>query len=278
MSASSRCISSIRGGRCSLRLRFKCLLADSKVPRQVSSPAMDRFLTYYYVPGNETLFEGIRRLDPGHYLTVQDGQVDIRRFWDLRFDVQAGPLRFDKAVDRAPATVTHQCQGPHDQRRAGWGPAERWRGFYWCAAVRSRARLQPTSDVYGRFCRRTIRRRAPVREIGREEVRNHPSGDNGGVDEFREFLPRYVWHMEEPVCEPPAIALFFVSQLARQSSVKVLLSGEGGDEAFGGYPEYRNLLIFEGLKSKFGPAMPLFRWVSKVWLAWAGSGVLGMST
>ena len=46
--------------------------------------------------------------------------------------------------------------------------------------------------------------------------------------------------MEEPVCEPPAVALYYVSKLARESGVKVLLSGEGGDEAFGGYPEYRN--------------------------------------
>ena len=64
--------------------------------------------------------------------------------------------------------------------------------------------------------------------------------------DFRNFLTRYVWHMEEPVCEPPAIALYYVSKLARQH-VKVLLSGEGGDEAFGGYPEYRNYLAFEKL-------------------------------
>ena len=48
--------------------------------------------------------------------------------------------------------------------------------------------------------------------------------------DFFDFLPKYVWHMEEPVCEPPAIALYFVSKLAREH-VKVLLSGEGGDEA-----------------------------------------------
>jgi asparagine synthase (glutamine-hydrolysing) len=72
--------------------------------------------------------------------------------------------------------------------------------------------------------------------------------------DFQEFLPKYVWHMEEPVCEPPAVALYFVSRIARNSSVKVLLSGEGGDEAFGGYQTYRNLLLLESLKSAFGPA------------------------
>ena len=67
--------------------------------------------------------------------------------------------------------------------------------------------------------------------------------------------------MEEPVCEPPAVALYFVSRLARESAVKVLLSGEGGDEAFGGYIKYRNLLALEGLKSAFGSARGSLRFM-----------------
>jgi asparagine synthase (glutamine-hydrolysing) len=71
-------------------------------------------------------------------------------------------------------------------------------------------------------------------------------------EQFSDFLPSYIWHMEEPVCEAPAIALYYVSKLARQH-VKVLLSGEGGDEAFGGYSNYRNLLLLELVKSLAGP-------------------------
>ncbi len=76
---------------------------------------------------------------------------------------------------------------------------------------------------------------------------------------FRDFLPKYMWHMEEPVCEPPAIALHFVAKLAHDHGVKVLLSGEGGDEAFAGYPEYRNLRALEALKAGAGPASGLLR-------------------
>ncbi len=65
--------------------------------------------------------------------------------------------------------------------------------------------------------------------------------------DFAEFLPQYVWHMEEPVCEPPAIALYYVSKMARKY-VKVLLSGEGGDEAFAGYNNYRSIIWLERLK------------------------------
>src|SRR5208337_1461653 len=70
--------------------------------------------------------------------------------------------------------------------------------------------------------------------------------------DFLDFLPKYVWHMEEPVCEPPAVALYYVSKLARQH-VTVLISGEGGDEAFAGYQTYRNLVWLEKIKRALGP-------------------------
>ncbi len=79
------------------------------------------------------------------------------------------------------------------------------------------------------------------------------------ADDFRDFLPAYVWHMEEPVCEPPAVALYHVARLARESGVKVLLSGEGGDEAFGGYETYRNIVLLERLKRSLGPAKASLR-------------------
>ena len=70
-------------------------------------------------------------------------------------------------------------------------------------------------------------------------------------EDFWNFLPSYIWHMEEPVCEPPAVALYYVSKFAR-NHVKVLLSGEGGDEAFGGYPNYPNMLRLEQLNVAAG--------------------------
>jgi asparagine synthase (glutamine-hydrolysing) len=79
-----------------------------------------------------------------------------------------------------------------------------------------------------------------------------------GLD-FLKFLPEFVRYMEEPVCEPPGVALYFVSRVARESGVKVLLSGEGGDEAFGGYQTYRNFMLLERLKSLLGPARPVLR-------------------
>jgi asparagine synthase (glutamine-hydrolysing) len=84
--------------------------------------------------------------------------------------------------------------------------------------------------------------------------------------EFADFIPQYVWHMEEPVCEPPGIALHYITKAARRN-VKVLLSGEGGDEAFAGYSNYRNLLWLERVKRGLGPlAQP-----ANSGLSWASS-------
>ena len=70
--------------------------------------------------------------------------------------------------------------------------------------------------------------------------------------EFADFLPKFAWHMEEPCCEPQAVALYYVSRLAKEF-VKVLISGEGGDEAFAGYQIYRGALWLERFKSVLGP-------------------------
>ena len=89
------------------------------------------------------------------------------------------------------------------------------------------------------------------------------------AEDFLAFLPRYVWHMEEPVCEPPAVALYYVTELARQH-VKVLLSGEGGDEGFAGYQNYRNLLWLERLKRLGG--FPAGAAAAGFELLWRASG------
>ena len=103
-------------------------------------------------------------------------------------------------------------------------------------------------------------------EAVRSAVRAEPAAGSGEGPvaaptsaDFADCLPKYVRHMEEPVCEPPAIALYYLTKLA-QDHVTVLLSGEGGDEAFAGYKTYWNLVRLEKLKQYLGVlADPLSR-------------------
>jgi asparagine synthase (glutamine-hydrolysing) len=78
---------------------IKSLIADPSVERRINPRAIDRFLTYYYLPGKETLFEEIFKLDPGHYLTVRNGQVSVRQYWDLQFPGTPRGIGFEEAVE-----------------------------------------------------------------------------------------------------------------------------------------------------------------------------------
>ena len=64
---------------------IKAILADPSVKREIAPEMIDRFLTFLYVPGEETLLKGIQKLAPGHYLQVTDGKPVIRQYWDLAF-------------------------------------------------------------------------------------------------------------------------------------------------------------------------------------------------
>ena len=64
---------------------MKAILLDNSVPRNIDPQIIDRFLTYYYVPGEETMLRGIRKLSPGHYLIARDGKIQVRQYWDLDF-------------------------------------------------------------------------------------------------------------------------------------------------------------------------------------------------
>src|ERR1700674_5382912 len=238
---------------------LKSLLADPDVDRRVNPHAIDRFLTYYYLPGNETLFDGICKLPPGHYLTVQDGQTSVRQYWDLSFDAPPCKQSFDEAVETLRELLGRTVK---DHMISDVPVGVLLSGGVDSTGVLSYAVKhtdKPLHTFTMGFSGANFDDERPYARLASEKFGTVHHEISMGADDFRDFLPKYVWHMEEPVCEPPAVALYFVSHLARQSSVKVLLSGEGGDEAFGGYQTYRNLVMLENLKSVFGPAKGLLR-------------------
>lgn len=238
---------------------IKSLLVDPSVECRLSARAIDRFLTYYYLPGNETLFEEIYKLDPGYYLTVQQSGMTKHRYWDLRFDVSPCWTRFDEAVE-ALQELLQQSVKDHMISDV---PV----GVLLSGGVDSTGVLRYAVEQSGQRIRtftvgfqgEGFSDERPYAALASRRYGSLHQDITMSAEDFLGLLPKYIWHMEEPVCEPPAIALYLVSRLACESSIKVLLSGEGGDEAFGGYQTYRNLLILEGLKSALGPAKGIFR-------------------
>ena len=231
---------------------IKSLLVDRDVEREVNLPAIDQFLTYFYLPGNETLFKNIYKLEPGHYLLVKNGEVTRKSYWDLRYEPSNRWSNIDEAAEELCSLLRQTVK----QHMISDVPV----GCLASGGVDSTALLSCAVDETDKTIQTfTIgfagAHFADEREYARLAAKRFATTHYDmtiSAKDFQDFLPRYVWHMEEPVCEPPAIALYYVSKLARDH-VAVLLSGEGGDEAFGGYPEYRNLPILERCKTIAGP-------------------------
>jgi asparagine synthase (glutamine-hydrolysing) len=226
---------------------IKCLLTLPEIKAEPNHRLLDGYMGVGYCPGEETFFAGIFRLQPGHYLQVRDGVVSKAAYWDmplepscdrgerfyldrtqslledsvrlqLRSDVPLGVF-LSGGVDSSAVVATMHQQGISNIQTfsVGWDYGNDYdEGQY----AREVARLFGTKHLE---CRMT-------------------------PQDFLASIPRYVWHMDEPVQEAAGISLYWVSKLASKE-VKVVLSGEGADELFGGYPIYRYMAWLERYKA-----------------------------
>lgn len=231
---------------------IKAILADPAVKREVDPEIIDRFLTYYYLPGAQTLLRNVFKLEPGHVLTVRDGEVQIRCYWDLDFP-GADSRHSSNDLEQQLVELLDETVQLHMISDV---PV----GFLLSGGLDSTAMLsfaaektdKPISTYTIGFSSQGVVDERPFARLAAKRFGSKHYEISMSSDDFVAFLPSYVWHMEEPVCQPPAVALYYVSKLASQH-VKVVISGEGADEAFAGYENYRNFFWFESAKRALGP-------------------------
>jgi asparagine synthase (glutamine-hydrolysing) len=227
---------------------IKAILAEGSVSAEIDPTSLHNFLTYFYLPGDRTLFKNINRLEPGHYMVVKNGKVRTIQYWDLTFNKTT--TTFEDAVIELDHLMSRTVRDhmisdvPVGVLLSGGVDSSGILSY----AVENTSQLQTFTVGFDGGC--TDER--PSARMAARAFGAHNQDITITSKTFWEFLPKYVWHMEEPVCEPPAVALYYVSKLASES-VTVLLSGEGGDEAFAGYPSYRNFAWLERLKRWIGP-------------------------
>jgi asparagine synthase (glutamine-hydrolysing) len=219
---------------------IKAILQDPDFQRQVDLEAVHLYLAYQSVPAPYSAFSGIRKLPPAHSLSIKNGRAALRRYWKLSYR--------DKLHVDGPASLA-ALQAELIER------------------LREAVRIRLMSDVpLGAFLSGGIDSSIvvalmaglmdqPVKtfSIGftHDEYNELPYArrvaERYGTDhhEFvvtpdaRAIFPRLVWHYNEPFADPSAIPTYYVSQMARQY-VTVVLTGDGGDENFAGYPRYQN--------------------------------------
>jgi asparagine synthase (glutamine-hydrolysing) len=229
---------------------IKAILADPEVKAEVDPRLIDRFLSFYYVPGEETLLKNVRKLAPGSTMLVKDGKASIKQYWDLHFAPSEISL---EQAEKQLIELFDECVRMHMI-------ADVPVGFLLSGGVDSTAMLgfavgktdRPLSSFTLGFADAGVVDERPYAQLAAKRYNANHHEMTISSKEFADFLPKFSWHMEEPCCEPQAVALYYVSRMAKEF-VKVLISGEGGDEAFAGYSVYRNMLWLERVKSAIGP-------------------------
>ena len=238
---------------------IKAVLADPTVSRDLAPEVIDRFLTFLYVPGEETLLRSIRKLAPGHYLVAKDGKTEIRQYWDLKFAEPSEPWTLESA-ERQLSELLAETVELHMIADVPVGVL--LSGGVDSTAVLSYAAEKTDKEISTYtvgFAGSGFADERPYAKLAADKFGTRHRDMTISAADFADFLPKYVWHMEEPVCEPPAIAMYYVSKMARKD-VKVLLSGEGGDEAFAGYNNYRSTVWMERLKRIYPPLNNAMSW------------------
>ncbi len=228
-----------------------CLIFGSEIKSIVRHPdvfasldleALNDYLTFKYVPAPRSLFAGIQSLPPGHLMLWQEGHLKIERYWEVAFD---------------------RCQIDEGGRQISDHEALEQLSHHLHESVRLRLR----SDVaFGAFLSGGVDSSLIVAIMSRlvdEPIKTFSVGyDTAGADDelpsaravarhcrtehheikivasdFATLAERVIWHMDQPIADQATVATFMLAESARRH-IKVVLTGEGGDEIFAGYARY----------------------------------------
>jgi asparagine synthase (glutamine-hydrolysing) len=216
---------------------IKALFAFPGVERAVRPESVVEHLTLRYTAAPRTLLRGIDKLPPGHHLTVDATGSHTQRYWRVESWEPKHELSDAQALGELSERFTESVRlelmsdVPLGALLSG--------GVDSSLVVAAMSKLidRPVQTFSVGFDAPGPYSELPFARVVAQHCRTeHREIVVGAADLLRE-LPRLVWHQDEPVSEPAAIPTYLVSQLARQS-VTVVLTGEGGDELFAGYPKY----------------------------------------
>ncbi|KAF1722003.1 asparagine synthase (glutamine-hydrolyzing) [Pseudoxanthomonas wuyuanensis] len=232
---------------------LKSLLQSADCPRAVDSDALRAYLAYGYVPAPGSIFQGVRKLPPAHYLRYRDGQVSLHRYWRPSLahktalsEAEAGE-RLEELLDRAVASRL-VSDVPFGAFLSGGLDSST------VVALMARHLAQPVKTFTIGF------KEAAYSELDdARRVASHLGTEHHELvvePDAVSLLEKLVWHFDEPFADSSAVPTFLVSELAGKH-VKMVLTGDGGDELFGGYDRYLRLMKLERLGSLRKPVAGL---------------------
>lgn len=220
-------------GSLSFASELAALLMDARITREVDEQALGEYLQYGYVPSPRTILSGVTKLEPGTCLTWGgDGDVNRRRYWTLDFEPKhriSYPDALDEFEQRSRSAVKARLISDVPLGLFLSGGIDS--SFILAQMVAAGA---PTVETFSiGFPDSRYDERDPAREIARHFGSVHHDALVEPTD-LVELLPRMVHHYGEPFADSSAVPSFYLARMARER-ITVALTGEGGDELFGGY-------------------------------------------
>lgn len=215
----------------------KAFLANPDFEKKLNTDILSAYLCFNSVPTSETFFKGVYRLDPGSYLIYKDGKIKIKSFFTLEFKEKNDDM--DKIVDNIDKAMKNSVE--YHQI------SDVEVGSFLSSGIDSSyivSLAKPDKTFTVGYDNPKFDEISYAKDLSDKlGIENYSKKIT--MDEYIESFPKIMYYMDEPLADPSAIALYFVSEIASKE-VKVVLSGEGADEFFAGYNSYQEELTMQG--------------------------------
>lgn len=220
---------------------LKSILEFPGFEKKFNYRTLDNYLSFQYAVPPETFFEGVYCLMPAHYLWYCDGKITTTRYWESKFEPDES-MTEEQAVNDIAAVFedsvnTHKISDVEVGCFLSSGVDSSYVSTYFAD--------QKTFTVGFDFGLKYNEISWAQRLSEKIGVDHHYKIISS--EEFWGNIKKVQYHMDQPLADPSCIALYFVSKIASEH-VKVVLSGEGADELFGGYQDYNNPVVFKNYR------------------------------
>lgn len=227
---------------------LKAILEDRTVPREINLEGLSDYLSFGYIPAPKTIFKGISKLLPGHFLLHENGQVSIKKYWDIEFSPKQ-----DVSIEQYCDAILDTLKESVKIRLVSDVPL----GAFLSGGIDSSAivglmaflKKEPVITNSIGFTEKEFSELNYARTTANCFKTDHR--EYTVSPDAVEIVKKLSWHFDEPFADSSSIPTYYVSKMARQN-VTVALSGDGGDENFGGYRRY----YYDRLENKIRNFIP----------------------
>lgn len=215
---------------------IKSFLIHPDFKKELNRKMLEYYLTFQYSPGKETFFKNVYKLLPGHYLKYKDGDLEIKRYYELKLEPDDS-----KSYEEWRDGIKERLEDSVKAHKISDVEV----GSFLSSGVDS-SYIAASSDVDKTFTVGFNNEKYSEISYAKDLSEKIDTENISKVitkEEYFKKLTKIMYYMDEPLADPSAIALYFVTKLASEN-VKVSLSGEGADEIFGGYNIYQESFVW----------------------------------